>query len=271
MRVAIIFLLAIHAGGCGRPLTPVQSRGEFIGKVVKVIDGDTNDVLHCDKITTRVRLNGIDAPERKQPFSTKAKERLSELIGEQPIRVVDRGPDRYGRTIGDVYSADKLLNLELVRDGFAWHFKRYSSDPHLRRQKLKHRLPSADCGPIRSQSRRGSGVGSQSPKNSLPHGPKLGQKILAENSPWGKGKRKSTLCYFIGLSIPLRFARECSWAQGKNNMLNKQNIFVINSPNANVGTQLNGKSPKRWGKIAVKIVVGGWLIWQAVNLFGVLA
>ena len=107
--------------------------------MVKVIDGDTIDVLHGDKITTRVRLNGIDAPERKQPFSTKAKERLSELIGENPVRMVDWGPDKYGRTIGDVYNGDKLLNLELVRDGFAWHFKRYSSDPKLASAEIEAR------------------------------------------------------------------------------------------------------------------------------------
>jgi endonuclease YncB( thermonuclease family) len=136
-RVALLLLTVL--AGCDPSPAKVQSRGEFTGNVVKVIDGDTLDVLHSGTITTRIRLNGIDAPERKQPFSAKSKQRLSELIGTGPIRVVDCGKDQYGRTIGDVYSGDKLLNLAMVRDGMAWHFKRYSSDPKLASAKIEAR------------------------------------------------------------------------------------------------------------------------------------
>ncbi len=139
MRTVLIILLIFIAAGCEQSPRPIQVQplAEVTGPVVKVIDGDTIDVLNGDKITTRVRLNGIDAPERKQAFSTKSKEHLSELIGEQPVRVFDLGLDQYGRTIGDVYSGDKPLNLEKVRDGMAWHFKRFSDDRILAKAEIE--------------------------------------------------------------------------------------------------------------------------------------
>lgn len=60
---------------------------------------------------------------------------MSELIGDQPVRVVDLGLDQFGRTLGDVYTGDTLLNLAMVHR-FAWHFKRYSDDPVLAKAEL---------------------------------------------------------------------------------------------------------------------------------------
>ena len=103
------------------------------GHVVKVIDGDTFDMKSGnDKI--RVRLFGIDSPERGQAFNVKAKEFTAALIADREVRVIIRNKDRYGRFVGDVYRDDGLhVNSEIVRAGYAWHFTRYSNDPELAR------------------------------------------------------------------------------------------------------------------------------------------
>lgn len=107
--------------------------GEQRGHVVKVIDGDTFDMKSGHE-TIRVRMFGIDSPERGQAFNVKAKEFTMSLIADQEVRVVVRSKDQYGRTVGDVYVGDELhVNAEIVRAGFAWHFTRYSDNPELAR------------------------------------------------------------------------------------------------------------------------------------------
>lgn len=115
---------------------PVKAANEITGKVVGIIDGDTIDILTADKTTIRIRLNGIDAPETGQPFGKNAKQYLSDMIGGNVVRVVTHGKDRYGRTIGDVYSleeADRLpqlstVNATMVVNGLAWHYGKYAPD-----------------------------------------------------------------------------------------------------------------------------------------------
>ena len=104
---------------------------EQVGQVVKVIDGDTFD-LKSGEEKIRVRLFGIDSPERGQAFNVKAKEFTAGLIAGKDVRVVIRNKDRYGRFVGDVYLADgEYVNAEIVRAGYAWHFTRYSNDAKL--------------------------------------------------------------------------------------------------------------------------------------------
>lgn len=101
------------------------------GKMIYIYDGDTAQVRIGDR-NVKVRLNGIDAPESKQPFGTKAKQALREFAG-KPVRLVKTGEDSYGRVLGDLFSGDEeeSINLKLVRDGFAWHYKRFSQDEAL--------------------------------------------------------------------------------------------------------------------------------------------
>ena len=143
MRPATIFILAFLAAGCIRQPEKDQRRPEFAGKVVKVIDGDTIEVLHSVYFITRVRLNGIDAPQNEQAFGTKSKDRLSELIGDQEVRVIDWGPDASGQTLGDVYidfpKIDECLNWQMVRLGMAWHFKQSNDDPVLAQAEIDAR------------------------------------------------------------------------------------------------------------------------------------
>jgi endonuclease YncB( thermonuclease family) len=113
--VAILLLLA----------APVSAE-DFSGRVVGITDGDTISVLH-DGRAEKVRLHGIDAPEKGQPFANRAKQFVSALAFGKDVKVEAHGQDRYGRTIGDVFLPDgRNLNQEIVKAGFAWWFRRYA-------------------------------------------------------------------------------------------------------------------------------------------------
>jgi endonuclease YncB( thermonuclease family) len=102
----------------------------FTGKVVKVADEDTITVL-VDDVQHRIRLAGIDAPESKQAFGTKAKKILADKVFGKEVKVVWRTRDRYKRIIGDIYLGDCWLNLEMVEEGYAWHYVYFSKDRRL--------------------------------------------------------------------------------------------------------------------------------------------
>ena len=101
------------------------------GKVIKVADADTITVLVAEKTQHKVRLEGIDAPERGQAFGTKATDALKGAIGGKPVTVKVSGKDRYGRLIGYVFAGELNLNEWLVENGWAWHYKAYSKDARL--------------------------------------------------------------------------------------------------------------------------------------------
>lgn len=100
------------------------------GRVVAVVDGDTIDVLVGSQ-PQRVRLAGIDTPERGQPWASRAKEALSERVFGLEVRINAVDTDRYGRTVGEVYANDVCVGCELVRAGHAWVYRQYSDDPVL--------------------------------------------------------------------------------------------------------------------------------------------
>jgi micrococcal nuclease len=104
----------------------------FNGKVIKIVDGDTYDVLTSDYKTIRIRMNGIDAPEKKQAFGQKSKDYLGGLCFGKTVLVKPKSYDRNKRLIADTYTPDnKDLSREMVRAGYAWHFKKYSKDKNL--------------------------------------------------------------------------------------------------------------------------------------------
>lgn len=102
----------------------------FEGRVVKVFDGDTIEVLVGHE-QRRVRLSGIDTPERGQPWAEQAKRALSRRVFGKSVRVNDVGTDRYGRTVGEVYADNVCVGCELVREGHAWVYRKYTDDPVL--------------------------------------------------------------------------------------------------------------------------------------------
>lgn len=98
-------------------------------KVVGIKDGDTVELLK-DGHTEVVRLAYIDCPEKAQPFGKRAKQFTADLCFGKKVKLVSDGKrDRFKRIVGVLIIDDTLnLNKELVRTGYAWHFKRYSDD-----------------------------------------------------------------------------------------------------------------------------------------------
>ena len=98
--------------------------GEFTGQVVSVPDGDTIDVLH-KKRPERIRLSGIDCPEKSQAYGQKAKQATSDLAFGKQVTLQIHGHDKYKRILGDVILADGMnLNRELVKQGWCWWYRR---------------------------------------------------------------------------------------------------------------------------------------------------
>jgi len=112
---------------------PVTAGKTIEGKVIRISDGDTFSLIFDNGFDVKVRLNGIDSPERKQAFSKKAKQALSALIFDKVVTVAYKKKDRYGRVLGEVYVDGINVNHEMVRRGMAWHFTRYSDDKDLAR------------------------------------------------------------------------------------------------------------------------------------------
>jgi endonuclease YncB( thermonuclease family) len=126
MRLLVLPLLVI----C---LLASPATADFTGEVVGVIDGDTIDVMHHGK-SERIRLHGIDAPEKSQAFGKRSKRAASELSFGKEVTVEEHGRDKYGRTLGEVILPDdRSLNQELVRSGHAWRYRKYSKDRTLDR------------------------------------------------------------------------------------------------------------------------------------------
>ena len=94
------------------------------GKVIGVADGDTITVLR-DKEPQKIRLYGIDCPEKRQPFGKNAKQFTSNMVFAKTVEVNRIDTDRYGRTVALVAVDERLLNEELVRAGLAWVYDRY--------------------------------------------------------------------------------------------------------------------------------------------------
>ena len=101
---------------------------DFTGKVVGVLDGDTTEVVHNGR-PERIRLNGIDCPEKGQAYGRRAKEATSDLAFGKDVTLKRYGLDKYGRTIGDVILPNgQVLNQELVRAGLCWWYRKYAPD-----------------------------------------------------------------------------------------------------------------------------------------------
>lgn len=124
-----LFALTIVAGLAS--CRPASGEDAFEGKVVGVADGDTLVVLR-GTAQVRVRLHGIDSPERGQAFGAAVKRYASTLAFGKTVTVRGHGKDRYGRLLGEVVLPDgRSLNRELVAAGMAWHYARYSDDETL--------------------------------------------------------------------------------------------------------------------------------------------
>ena len=106
------------------------------GIVVGVADGDTVTVLDADKVQHKIRLSGIDAPEKSQAYGNQSKESISDLVYFKAVTVETEKKDRYGRDVGKVLVNGVDVNLEQVQRGFAWHYKAYEREQSANDRKL---------------------------------------------------------------------------------------------------------------------------------------
>lgn len=109
----------------GKPTAKPSDVGQLIGRVVGLVDGDTITVLDASKTLQAVRLAGIDAPERGQPYWRASRKHLADLIAGKTVTVDYHKKDRDGRYVGNVYLDGRDLGLAQIEVGMAWHFKRY--------------------------------------------------------------------------------------------------------------------------------------------------
>ncbi len=107
------------------------------GRVVGIADGDTITVLDAERQQHKIRLKGIDAPEKAQPFGQRSKEKLSRLVFNKEVRVDWTKRDRYGRIVGKVWvqPADCPacpMTLDAghaqITVGLAWWYRKYANE-----------------------------------------------------------------------------------------------------------------------------------------------
>ena len=98
------------------------------GRIVGISDGDTVTLLDAEQRQYKIRLTGIDAPEKKMPFGQRSKQHLSDLIFSKDVQVETEKLDRYGRTLGKILFDRKDINLAMINAGLAWHYKKYQQE-----------------------------------------------------------------------------------------------------------------------------------------------
>ena len=120
-------------------LLSCNAYADFTGKVVGVSDGDTITMLGAENKQHKIRLVGIDAPEKAQAFGNVAKQRMSDMVFGKEVRVDVRKQDKYRRTVGRVWVASveckasdcpKTLDagMALLTMGLAWHYKQFAPE-----------------------------------------------------------------------------------------------------------------------------------------------
>ena len=119
------------------------------GRVVRVVDGNTLVVDHGGQ-RHRVRLSGIDTPERDQPWGDSATREMRRLVAGRDVSVDWYKKDRWGRLIGNVYVGGEDAGLLLVERGMAWHYKRYAIE-----QKASERVAYATAERGAQAAKRG--------------------------------------------------------------------------------------------------------------------
>ncbi len=120
-KVSPVFLLFLLIAASYSNIAFADS---FSGQVVGVSDGDTITIMHNGQ-AEKIRLWGIDCPEKAQAFGQKAKQKTSELAFGKVVTVIKVDTDRYGRTVGEVILSDRRnLNHELVGSGMCWWYRK---------------------------------------------------------------------------------------------------------------------------------------------------
>lgn len=118
----------------------VASAQKFAVRVVGISDGDTFTVINQDKLQLKIRIFGIDAPEKGQDFGNKAKQALSDFIMGKVIQIDVQSKDSWGRLISYVYTPEgRDVSLLMLQEGMAWHFVKYDDTEKYARAEAKAR------------------------------------------------------------------------------------------------------------------------------------
>lgn len=125
--VALVLLLVIHSAA--------GAEINLVGKVVSVHDGDTFTVVDEESRQVRVRIAGIDAPEKDQPYGPVSAAHLVELTLGRLVGAECPKSDRYGRSVCTVWINDIDVGLAQVRAGLAWHYKKYAPEQSIEQRK----------------------------------------------------------------------------------------------------------------------------------------
>jgi endonuclease YncB( thermonuclease family) len=116
--------------GAAREGQPIPAFG-ITGRVVRVADGDTISVLDRNNTQYKIRLHGIDTPERNQRYGKQSRAALSAMVSGKNVGVAVLGKDNYGRTDGTVYLDERNINLAMVAAGHAWWYRYYARNDRL--------------------------------------------------------------------------------------------------------------------------------------------
>jgi len=130
LRFLLLLLMNMALSGQAHSAFGATLPANFTAKVIHVQDGDSLTLLF-NRRHFEIRLEGIDAPETSQPFGTKAKQYLSDLVFGKPVTGKCKSQELYGRNLCAVAIGSINVNRDLVAQGLAWHYTKYSNDPDL--------------------------------------------------------------------------------------------------------------------------------------------
>ena len=123
---------------CVGLLSPAAAE-HLTGRIIHIADGDTVTLLTEQNQSVRIRLSGIDAPEKRQPFGTRAREKMTSCAKGKHAVVDTHKKDRYGRQAGTVTVAGTDCGLELLKSGLAWYYAAYEKElPAAKRLPYRH-------------------------------------------------------------------------------------------------------------------------------------
>ncbi len=170
MNACLVVALAFMAAWA--QATSAAPPRELTGQVTRVIDGDTLELTAPGNTVVRIRLAQIDAPEKSQPYGERATAALAALTLGKLARVEVVDLDRYGRTVGEIYTEDLHVNKEMVRQGHAWAYTRYVNslaiidleDEARQHQRGLWKLPPAERDPPWEWRRRRRSQGAPEPE-----------------------------------------------------------------------------------------------------------
>lgn len=120
LRLTIAVVLIALYGSC--------SAKDIQGRIVGVTDGDTVTLLTAENVRYKIRLAGIDAPEKKQDYGMASKAALSDCAYDKLAVIDGNKKDRYGRLVGKVIVGGSDCNLRQIQLGLAWHYKKYQNE-----------------------------------------------------------------------------------------------------------------------------------------------